>query len=101
MDEGISWKHVDFVDNQDCLDLLEGSKKLPGVFPLIDEACRIQGANADGLARDLTQKHDKASNRFISVNRPINSFAVQHYAGQVRCSNHEHGFQPTTTTIQQ
>ena len=37
---------MDFVDNQDCLDLLEGAAAAPamGVFPLIDEACRIPRA---------------------------------------------------------
>lgn len=37
--EGIDWSYVEFVDNQDCLDLLE-----TGVFPLIDEACRLMRA---------------------------------------------------------
>ena len=44
--EGIDWSYVDFVDNQDCLDLLEGAAGAPalGVFPLIDEACRLPRA---------------------------------------------------------
>ncbi len=45
--EGIDWTHVEFVDNQDCLDLLEGGvggKSSLGVFPLIDEACRMPKA---------------------------------------------------------
>ena len=44
--EGIDWSYVDFVDNQDCLDLLEGAAAAPamGVFPLIDEACRLPRA---------------------------------------------------------
>lgn len=34
---------MDFVDNQDCLDLLEGAATSPAlaVFPLIDEANRL------------------------------------------------------------
>lgn len=41
--EGIQWSYVDFVDNQECLDLLEGSAASPSlaVFPLIDEANRM------------------------------------------------------------
>ena len=37
---------MEFVDNQDCLDLLEGTSSAPGlaVFPLIDEACRLPRA---------------------------------------------------------
>ena len=37
--EGIDWSYVEFVDNQDCLDLLE-----TGIFPLIDESCRLPRA---------------------------------------------------------
>ena len=44
--EGIDWSYVEFIDNQDCLDLLEGSPINPSlaVFPLIDEACRMPRA---------------------------------------------------------
>ena len=44
--EGIDWSYVEFIDNQDCLDLLEGSPVNPAlaVFPLIDEACRMPRA---------------------------------------------------------
>ena len=47
--EGIQWSYVDFVDNQDCLDLLEGGPAAPalGVFPLIDEANRIARATSE------------------------------------------------------
>ena len=45
-EEGIDWSYVEFVDNQECLDLLEGSPVNPtqAVFPLIDEACRMPRA---------------------------------------------------------
>ena len=44
--EGIDWSYVEFIDNQDCLDVLEGSQDSPSlaVFPLIDEACRLPRA---------------------------------------------------------
>lgn len=44
--EGIDWSYVEFVDNQDCLDVLEGSPAAPSlaVFPLVDEACRLPRA---------------------------------------------------------
>jgi len=52
--EGIQWSYVDFVDNQDCLDLLEGSPSAPalGVFPLIDEANRIARATSEVRGTD-------------------------------------------------
>ena len=44
--EGIDWSYVEFIDNQECLDLLEGAPNAPAlaVFPLIDEACRLPRA---------------------------------------------------------
>ena len=53
--EGIDWSYVDFVDNQDCLDLLEGAAAAPamGVFPLIDEACRLPRATYQVLVKDM------------------------------------------------
>lgn len=44
--EGIDWSYVEFIDNQDCLDCLEGAPDAPSlaVFPLIDEACRLPRA---------------------------------------------------------
>ena len=44
--EGIDWSYVEFIDNQECLDVLEGSQESPSlaVFPLIDEACRLPRA---------------------------------------------------------
>ena len=44
--EGIDWSYVEFIDNQDCLDVLEGAQDAPSlaVFPLIDEACRLPRA---------------------------------------------------------
>ena len=37
---------MEFIDNQDCLDCLEGAPDAPNlaVFPLIDEACRLPRA---------------------------------------------------------
>lgn len=72
-----------FKDNQDVLDLLEGGKSLAGIFPLIDEASRIAGADGEGLARELKAKHNGATDVFTAVPRPLNSFAVQHFAGSV------------------
>ena len=53
MREGIQWSYVDFVDNQDCLDLLEGATAAPSlaVFPLIDEANRIARATYQVCSR--------------------------------------------------
>ncbi|KAL6770143.1 hypothetical protein ACKKBG_A33770 [Auxenochlorella protothecoides x Auxenochlorella symbiontica] len=81
--EGIAWSYVDFVDNQDCLDLLEGAgPALPGVFPLIDEACRVPGAGDADLARALRSRL-AAHPCFRAPKRAPTGFAVEHYAGEV------------------
>ena len=81
VEEGIDWSWVDFVDNQDVLDLLEGGTGtavgagagggtngvLPpkvGVFPLLDEACRLPRATNKDLAltiRENLQTHPRFS----------------------------------------
>ena len=43
--EGISWSYIDFVDNQDVLDLIEGRL---GILDLLDEQCRF--AQVRGVA---------------------------------------------------
>eukprot|EP00884_Botryococcus_braunii_P001103 jgi/Botrbrau1/10994/Bobra.0234s0017.1 len=82
--EGIDWSYVEFIDNQDCLDLLEGSQQQPSlaVFPLIDEACRMPRATYQDLAHTLRTRLDDLS-RFTAPKRPPHSFAVEHYAGRV------------------
>lgn len=36
--EGIDWRYIEFVDNQDVLDLVEGRM---GLLDLLDEQCRF------------------------------------------------------------
>ena len=64
--EGINWKHITFNDNQDVLDLLQGRRdqRLPGVFPTIDEHCRLPKATPKGLAESL--KKDMKQNEKVS-----------------------------------
>ncbi|PSC74954.1 Myosin-J heavy chain isoform A [Micractinium conductrix] len=81
--EGIAWSYIDFVDNQDCLDLLEG-----GVFPLIDEACRLPRATHQDLAHTLRSRL-AATPRFSAPRRAPHAFAVDHYAGEVVYSSEQ------------
>jgi myosin-5 len=36
--EGIDWSYIEFADNQDMLDLIEGKM---GLIEMLDEACRF------------------------------------------------------------
>lgn len=64
--EGIDWSYVDFVDNQDCLDLLEGARtnQALGVFPLIDEACRMPRATYE--VRGRKKRGDGGCHRWLA-----------------------------------
>ena len=84
-DEGIDWSYVDFIDNQDVLDILEGGQEGQqqlGVFPLIDEACRLPRATHSDLAHALRTKLGTHT-RFSAPKRDQHSFVIQHYAGNV------------------
>lgn len=92
--EGIDWSYIEFIDNQDVLDLLEGTqlssitkenlngKKL-GIFPMLDEACRLPRATFQDLAISLRSNLEKHP-RFSAPKRNQFSFIVNHYAGEVR-----------------
>lgn len=80
--EGISWSYIDFIDNQDCLDLLEGAAGQLGVFPLIDEACRLPRATHKDLSHTLRTKL-AGHPRFGAPRRQPYAFVVDHYAGEV------------------
>ncbi|KAI7836877.1 hypothetical protein COHA_009277 [Chlorella ohadii] len=82
--EGIAWSYIDFVDNQDCLDLLEGAAGASGlgVFPLIDEACRLPRATYQDLAHTLRSRL-AGQPRFGAPKRAQHAFVVDHYAGGV------------------
>lgn len=79
--EGIDWSYIEFVDNQDVLQLLEG--KL-GVLELLDEQCRFPTATHRDLAEKLySGTATSASRRFSKPKKSITAFTVEHYAGPV------------------
>ncbi|CAM9710314.1 unnamed protein product, partial [Ectocarpus sp. 8 AP-2014] len=86
--EGIEWSFVEFPDNQDCLDLIEGKKK--GLLTMLDDECRlgIRGTDANYFSR-LYREHGEAE-RFEadSAMRTKLCFSIKHYAGHVRYNVH-------------
>ncbi|KAJ7949059.1 Myosin [Quillaja saponaria] len=59
--EEIDWSYVEFVDNQDVLDLIE--KKPGGIIALLDEACMFPKSTHDTFAQKMYQTY-KAHKRF-------------------------------------
>ncbi|KAH7423020.1 hypothetical protein KP509_12G036000 [Ceratopteris richardii] len=76
--EGIDWTEVKFIDNQDCLDLIE--KRPLGLISLLDEECTFPKGTDYTLAEKL--KEHLAGNGSFKGERS-RGFRIQHYAGEV------------------
>ncbi|KAG0458351.1 hypothetical protein HPP92_023508 [Vanilla planifolia] len=78
--EEINWSYVEFVDNQDVLDLIE--KKPGGIIALLDEACMFPKSTHETFAQKLYQTY-KAHKRFSKPKLARTAFTINHYAGDV------------------
>ncbi|XP_024988349.1 myosin-12-like isoform X1 [Cynara cardunculus var. scolymus] len=78
--EEINWSYVEFVDNQDVLDLIE--KKPGGIIALLDEACMFPKATHETFAQRMYQSY-KAHKRFSKPKLSRTNFTINHYAGDV------------------
>ncbi|KAJ1687911.1 hypothetical protein LUZ63_019301 [Rhynchospora breviuscula] len=78
--EEIDWSYIDFVDNQDVLDLIE--KKPGGVIALLDEACMFPRSTHETFAQKLYTTFQK-NKRFLKPKLSRTAFTIVHYAGDV------------------
>ncbi|XP_004290008.1 PREDICTED: myosin-6-like [Fragaria vesca subsp. vesca] len=78
--EEIDWSYIDFVDNQDILDLIE--KKPGGIIALLDEACMFPRSTHETFAQKLYQTF-KNHQRFSKPKLSRTDFTIGHYAGDV------------------
>ncbi|GKV00835.1 hypothetical protein SLEP1_g13455 [Rubroshorea leprosula] len=78
--EEINWSYIEFVDNQDVLDLIE--KKPGGIIALLDEACMFPKSTHETFAQKLYQTF-KNHKRFIKPKLSRTDFTILHYAGEV------------------
>ncbi|XP_016580015.1 myosin-17 isoform X1 [Capsicum annuum] len=78
--EEINWSYIEFVDNQDVLDLIE--KKPGGIIALLDEACMFPKSTHETFAQKLYQTFTK-NKRFVKPKLSRTSFTISHYAGEV------------------
>ncbi|KAK2455375.1 Myosin family protein with Dil domain-containing protein [Trifolium repens] len=79
--EGIDWSYLEFVDNQDVLDLIE--KKPGGIVALLDEACMFPKSTHETFSTKLYQTF-KDHKRFIKPKLARSDFTIVHYAGEVQ-----------------
>lgn len=78
--EEIDWSYVEFVDNQDVLDLIE--KKPGGIIALLDEACMFPKSTHETFAQKMYQTY-KVHKRFSKPKLARTAFTINHYAGDV------------------
>nr|XP_023884762.1 myosin-12-like [Quercus suber]POE70253.1 myosin-12 [Quercus suber] len=78
--EEINWSYVEFIDNQDVLDLIE--KKPGGIIALLDEACMFPKATHETFAQKMYQTY-KGHKRFSKPKLARTDFTINHYAGDV------------------
>ncbi|KAL8479758.1 hypothetical protein ACS0TY_026623 [Phlomoides rotata] len=78
--EEIDWSYIEFVDNQDILDLIE--KKPGGIIALLDEACMFPRSTHETFAEKLYQTF-KDHKRFSKPKLSRSGFTIGHYAGDV------------------
>ncbi|VDP83149.1 unnamed protein product [Echinostoma caproni] len=76
--EGINWKHIDYVDNQNTLNLI--ALKPMNIFALMDEECQFPQGSDASLLNKLNTLHMQHS-QYV---KPISTrFGIQHFAGVV------------------
>jgi myosin-6 len=93
--ESIKFKEVEFVDNQDCIDLIEASKT--GILGILDDTSKLPKANDLMFCEKLHQTHAKAFRlqlprkskmSYYKQLRDNEGFIIRHFAGAV-CYNSE------------
>lgn len=78
--EEINWSYIEFVDNQDVLDLIE--KKPIGIIALLDEACMFPKSTHESFTTKLFQNF-QSHPRLEKAKFSRSDFTVSHYAGKV------------------
>ncbi|XP_051985002.1 unconventional myosin-X [Xyrauchen texanus] len=77
--EGLIWDDVNWMDNGECLDLIE--KKL-GLLALINEESHFPKGTDDTLLEKLHSQHSR-NQFYIKPRVAVHQFGIKHYAGEV------------------
>ncbi|XP_045490189.1 unconventional myosin-Va isoform X2 [Pieris rapae] len=77
--EEISWKMIDFYDNQPCIDLIEDRL---GILALLDEECRVPQGSDMGFVSKLQEKCSKYPH-FLKPRFGAAAFIIKHFADKV------------------
>ncbi|XP_043287934.1 myosin-VIIa-like isoform X2 [Venturia canescens] len=82
MSEGISWKHIEFLDNQSVLDLI-GARPV-NVMALIDEESKFPKGTDETLLAKVNQLHCNHGNYVMPKSTLETGFGIRHFAGTVK-----------------
>ncbi|KAM7088603.1 unconventional myosin-XIX isoform 1-T1 [Ciconia maguari] len=80
--EGLQWSFINYQDNQNCLDLIEGNPL--SIFSLLNEECRLNRSSNTDLFQTRIEKA-LSNNQCLSRNKfnKKPNFIISHYAGKV------------------
>ncbi|XP_066322752.1 protein OPAQUE1-like isoform X2 [Miscanthus floridulus] len=78
--EEINWSYIEFIDNQDVLDLIE--KKPIGIIALLDEACMFPKSTHETFATKMFRNFSSHP-RLEKTKFSETDFTISHYAGKV------------------
>jgi len=88
--ESIKFKEVEFVDNQDCIDLIESAPK--GILAILDEESKLPKASDKGFCTNIhnnfkdhfrLQLPRKSKMSYYKQLRDDEGFIIRHFAGAV------------------
>lgn len=79
--EGILWKDIHFVDNIECLKLIE--ERPNGLLCILDDQCNLSGATNQSMLTSFANQH---RNHPLFEMPPCfkDAFIIKHYAGKVK-----------------
>ena len=79
--EGIQFDHIEYIDNQDVLNLIE--KKPKGILVVLDDEVSVPRGSDRGFYNKICKVH-KGNPRFLQPRMAQSQFVINHYAGGVK-----------------
>nr|XP_046247964.1 unconventional myosin-Vb isoform X2 [Scatophagus argus] len=81
--EELAWSRIEFSDNQQCINLIEGQL---GLFDLLDEECRMPKGSDESWVRKLCDQHlnSKPHPHFRKPRMSSSAFIILHFADTVQ-----------------
>lgn len=83
--EKIQWENVQFVDNLQCIELIE-NPKCKSVFKVLDEECMLKHNEASLIKKLHDQLQDNKYYARPKNTKATSKFIIKHYAGDVEYS---------------